>query len=143
MLAEGRLVVARGGGAALLETGPDWLVSDALAADFDRDGRVELALLVWKRGSYGPARPFWEKPGEQDEALSQHIFLYRGRADGPMRPVWMSSGLGARVARAELAGGPARPRLRLTEEGGRATEWEWGSWGFALVEGAGGPGAAS
>ncbi len=190
-----RLLVAKGD-RTLLETDADWQVSDALVADFDDDGVVEVAALLWKRGSYGSSRPFWEvavgetgdagsgagdadgaggagdsgssddacgpdgsgSPGDPDDsggsddagnlddALSQHLFVYRWR-EGGLRPLWMSSRLGVDARCVGVVPPPAngsggRPRLRVTSREGRITEWEWLSWGFALVGEVNGGGAS-
>ena len=157
----------RAGGArdgdVLLETPEDWQVSDVLVADFDGDGMFELVFLLWRHGNFGSSRPFWlsaEADGAagtaSDELLTQHLFMYRWRADRPssmpagsddgrsgrLYPVWMSSRLGVKAARIELAAAPdastasalRRPRLRITSADGDVTLWEWLSWGFVLVE---------
>lgn len=33
-------------------------VQDFLTCDLDRDGKTELLLLTWRRGNYGPSKPF-------------------------------------------------------------------------------------
>ncbi len=174
-LRDRRLVVhdgrASGAGAAgddvLLETPEDWQVSDVFAADFDGDGALEVVFLLWRHGNFGSSRPFWlSAEGDGDaasgEPLTQHLFMYRWRADravpggsaahdaesrraGRLYPVWMSSRLGVEAARIEME--PAspssvrRPRLRITSADGGVTLWEWLSWGFALVEDEGPTGA--
>ncbi len=132
----GMRFTATDGGDVLLETPDGWLVFDAYAADLDADGLPEVVLLVWRRGSYGDARPFWVEGGAGDEEPSQHVFVYRWDG-GVLRPVWMSSALGVEVAAADLSDDG---RLRLTAPDGSWTLWEWDSWGFSLVgEGAGSP----
>lgn len=146
-------------GPVLLETDAGWLVSDVLAADFDADGAVEVAFLLWRHGNYGSVRPFWEQVGGlasdgaaasdtlAEEPLTQHLFLYRWSAeDGRLNPAWMSSRLGVQVSSIELVetaasfgmgtgeAGDGRPRLHIVAADGRVTLWEWIQWGFALVE---------
>lgn len=136
-----RLVVADGDSSC--ETAWDWHVSDAFAIDVDRDGSLEIVMLVWKRGSYGPSKPFWVKNDEI--GFSQHVFIYRYRA-GELQPVWMSSKLGFDVAGCWLDGDA---QLHLIEPDGRQSVWAWGTWGLELrdelgvSEGFGAGGAAS
>ena len=49
-------------------------VQDFLTLDIDRDGETELVLLVWRRGNYGPSKPFWVR--RNDTNWSQHLFIY-------------------------------------------------------------------
>ena len=56
----------------LWESEKDFLVSDVLTADIDRDGREEFMFLFWKRGYYGRYKPFWVKKDTSD--FTQHIF---------------------------------------------------------------------
>jgi poly-gamma-glutamate capsule biosynthesis protein CapA/YwtB (metallophosphatase superfamily) len=147
----GRRLLVTKGDRTLLGTDANWQVSDVLVADFDADGVAEVAALLWKRGSYGSSRPFWEvaasgvadagsgaaDAGNPDDALSQHLFVYRWR-EGGLRPLWMSSRLGVDARCVGVVPPPAdgsggRPRLRVISREGRVTEWEWLSWGFALV----------
>ena len=127
---DGRAGVGGGAGAAdsgdvLLETPEDWQVSDVLVADFDGDGALEVVFLLWRHGNFGSSRPFWLSEsgdgadGSSGEPLTQHLFMYRWRADranqsskgsdaqglGRLHPVWMSSRLGIEIAHAELLAG--------------------------------------
>ena len=123
-----RRAVATDGTAVLLETPEEWSVSDVLVGDIDGDGLPEVALVVWKRGSYGNARPFWVE--EDDEGYSQHIFIYRWR-DGLLHPVWMSSELPVEGASVSLVDGRT---FLIVGTDGRITLWEWQGWGLALVD---------
>lgn len=105
-----------------------WLVESALCGDVDGDGQNELALLVWKRGSYGPSRPFW---AEGDDPLySQHIFLFRWERGGP-KPFWMSSALRPQVAAWSLE---ADGTLAILTKEGEDTRWRWVTWGLERVD---------
>ena len=108
--------------------GPDeWRVFDAHVCDLNGDGADELVFLVWKQGSYGPYRPFWESG--TDDAWSQHVFVYGMRA-GKIAPIWMSSALGSYFAREWME---PDGTLVLEAPDGGLTSWRWGSWGFKLV----------
>ena len=105
-----------------------WLAESALCGDVDGDGQNELALLVWKRGSYGASRPFWV---ERDEPVySQHIFLFRWDGGGP-KPFWMSSALRPQVAEWSLE---ADGTLAILTREGEDTRWRWVTWGLERVD---------
>ena len=99
-------------------------VQDFLTLDIDRDAETELVLLVWRRGNYGPSKPFWVK--RNDTSWSQHIFIYNRQGD-TFVPQWMSSQLRPKVARWAVQG--TDTLFILTPE---ATEtlWQWGQWGL-------------
>ena len=105
----------------------EWRVFDAHVCDLDGDGADELVFLVWKQGSYGPYRPFWESGA--DDAWSQHVFVYGMRA-GKIAPIWMSSALGSYFAREWME---PDGTLVLEAPDGGLTSWRWGSWGFKLM----------
>lgn len=105
-----------------------WLVQDVAVDDIDRDGAPEVVSLVWKRGSYGPSRPFWVERDSLD--FSQHVFIHR-YADGALQPVWMSSALGFEVSGMDLGTDGV---LRLAAPDGTHTDWVWVNWGLTLLE---------
>ena len=115
------------GGMAVFASPDEWRVFDAHVCDLDGDGADELVFLVWKQGSYGPYRPFWESG--TDDAWSQHVFVYGMRA-GKIAPIWMSSALGSYVACEWME---PDGTLVLEAPDGGLTSWRWGSWGFKLV----------
>ena len=115
------------GGVAVFASPDEWRVFDAHVCDFDGNGADELVFLVWKQGSYGPYRPFWESG--TDDAWSQHVFVYGMRA-GKIAPIWMSSALGSYVAREWME---PDGTLVLEAPDGGLTSWRWGSWGFTLA----------
>ena len=102
-------------------------VQDVLWCDIDRDGGRELLLLCWRRGRYGPSRPFWEE--ENDRGWSQHIFIYRWTGE-TMRPLWMTSDLGREVTGWSF---DETRRLTLTDRVGEVTAWDWVSWGLTNI----------
>ncbi len=107
---------------------PGWRVRGFLTGDLDADGADELALLVWRRGFYGPSRPFWQTG--RDTRYSQHIFLYRWQ-DGGVRPFWMSSGLNPEVASWSMTGDGC---LAIRTTGGEDTLWGWRGWGLERLD---------
>ena len=109
----------------VFETPAAWRVSDYLCGDIDSDGEDEILLLVWKRGSFGEAKPFWIK--ENDSSYSQHIFIYETDPDR-LRPSWMSSALGRKVADWSL-GDDGLLRLKTAE----GAETAWAQHGFGLI----------
>ena len=116
------------GGVAVFASPDEWRVFDAHVCDLDGNGADELVFLVWKQGSYGPYRPFWESG--TDDAWSQHVFVYGMRA-GKIAPIWMSSALGSYVACEWME---PDGTLVLEAPDGGLTSWRWGSWGFELVD---------
>lgn len=115
------------GGVAVFASPDEWRVFDAHVCDLDGDGADELVFLVWKQGSYGPYRPFWESG--TDDAWSQHVFVYGMRA-GKIAPIWMSSALGSVFEREWME---PDGTLVLEAPDGGLTSWRWGSWGFTLA----------
>ena len=106
----------------------DWNTADFLLTDINNDGMTELLLLVWKRGSYGSSRPFWET--EDETGYSQHIFIYRWK-EGGLRPLWMSSRLRPEIRKWSL---DASGRLQIFTPGGEQTLWGWRSWGLERLD---------
>ena len=103
---------------------PAWHVQDFLTCDIDRDGSTELLLLVWRRGNYGPSKPFWVK--RNDTSWSQHIFIYNRQGD-TFVPQWMSSQLRPKVARWAVQ---STDTLFILTPEATETLWQWGQWGL-------------
>lgn len=124
------LMVTDASGGVLWQAERGWLAQDFLTGDIDRDGAPELLALVWRRGSYGSARPFWV---QRDEArFSQHIFIYRwDAAQGAFRPLWMASALHPRVQAWTLLENGV---LGITTEAGEETRWAWRGWGLERID---------
>lgn len=115
-------------GQGLCTSDDAWQVSDCLVGDVDGDGRPELVLVVWKRGSFGPARPFWLSG--PDIAWSQHVFIMR-YGDGALHGRWMSSALEFELAGASLT--QDGELVTTTRAGGRLV-WAWEGFGLKLQE---------
>ena len=126
-LADNRFAAACDG-TVLWESDSAWHVQDFLTCDIDRDGDTEILLLVWRRGNYGPSRPFWV--ARNDTGWSQHIFIYNWQ-DGAPVPQWMSSGLRPQVSR--WAAQPDGQLYILTPQG-EETLWRWGQWGLVRTD---------
>ncbi len=124
------LTVTDASGRTLWQAEHGWLAQDFLTGDVDGDGAPELLALVWRRGSYGGARPFWVR---RDEArFSQHIFIYRWDAAlGAFRPLWMASALRPRVRAWTLLENGV---LGITTEAGEETRWAWRGWGLERID---------
>lgn len=102
-------------------------VQDFLTCDLDRDGETELLLLTWRRGNYGPSKPFWVS--RNDTGWSQHIFIYNWQNGTPV-PQWMSSRLLPEVARWALHD---KDQLFIVTPDGTETLWQWGYWGLERI----------
>lgn len=112
----------------IFESRAEWKVSDMLSGDIDGDGRQELLLLVWKRGSYGNHLPFWVE--RNDEDYSQHIFIYCCE-QGELRARWMSSALGIPIRDWSL---DERGRLHAVQPDGRESSFQWRGFGLERME---------
>lgn len=119
-------------GATLWETGEDLAVQDVLWCDIDHDQQEELLLLCWRQGRYGPSRPFWvtQEEIDKDKEWSQHIFIYEW--DGmEIHPSWMASDIGMEAH--HWVFDPIQ-RLVITDTQGKATAWDWVSWGLSSID---------
>lgn len=115
-------------GTVIWQSDPGWHVQDFLTCDIDRDDHTELLLLVWRRGNYGPSKPFWVK--RNDTSWSQHIFIF-DRQDGIFVPQWMSSQLRPKVACWSIQG---NDQLFILTPDGTETLWQWDHWGLVRTD---------
>ena len=63
------------------ETESEWKVEDFKIGDVDNDGKLELVVLLWKKGYYGDDLPFWQD--ENIEDYGNHLFVYGLEKDVP------------------------------------------------------------
>ena len=144
------------GQAALRESGrvvwqspADWQVLQAAFTDLDRDGRPEVALLVWRAFQPWPVDRWLPSGGRiQDfhDAAGQscHLILIGWRRDGRYGELWAGSALAEPLrafAAADLDGDGAQELVTLD---GRYADprsspardlkvWEWNGFGFTVV----------
>jgi hypothetical protein len=119
----------------------EWRVSAFVLGDATNDGRDDLCLVVWKKGSFGNGKPFWVK--ENDESMKNHLFIFNLEEDR-LKPIWMSSNLDnpIKALHIEDSDGDGKKELVVSEGrygfpgflGTRTTTWQWSEWGFKLLE---------
>lgn len=118
------------------ETPAEWEIKQILLADADNDGVEELLMVLWKYGSFGDVRPFWQA---EDRAYSCHLFMYRLQA-GRMRAVWCSSAIDPPIAEISVITDQDRQvSLEIKERSpfpypATRSTWQWQDWGFARIE---------
>lgn len=127
-------------------TPDDWNIRQIILADADNDNRTELAMVLWKHGSFGEIKPFWYK-GTDDE-YTCHLFLYR-MCNGRLKAVWCSSALVNPIIEMKIedSNNDGANELHVLE-GPRAgfayslrqafyrqkTCWIWDGWGFKRID---------
>lgn len=135
---------------ALWSSPSEYKVQDGFLTDIDRDGDIEMILLLWKRGRFGKHRPFWITSDEK--GYSQHIFIYdvgdgamagggRGEdgdfASGLVSQKWFASDIGAYVKRMKLLneGSATSEAVLLTEDvDDNCALWHWQSFGIKTMD---------
>lgn len=116
---------ARGSGASLPE---GRYTSDVFVQDIDLDGTQEIVTLTWKKGSFGPYRPFWHT--EPDNALTEHIFIFTYE-NGELKDKWLSSDI--RIEVVSLVP-DAWGRMDATLRDGSHKTIEWQDWGLSFLD---------
>ncbi len=143
-LRNGCLSVTDQGDHLLWQSPEEWWIDDFFLGDITNDGRQNLCLSVWREGSYGPYRPFWED--DNDSLVRNHLFLYQMEEAGEhplekpsLKAVWQSSHLARPNYRAFIAqiDGEGENHLVVIQgdyENPEAAEiafWKWNGWGFS------------
>ncbi len=126
-----RSVIISKNGEVGYKMSPEFKAEDMLIKDIDGDGVQEMTVLVWKRGKYGPAKPFWVE--EDEKEYSQHIFIYELEDDGTASSKWFASELGMVVRRMKYTDNK-RPVLILEDTEGNSSAWIWDSFGMKNIE---------
>jgi len=135
------VLTVKAGSRLIWRSPEEWWVDYFFLGDVDNDGALELNLVVWKEGSFGPYRPFWvevEEPG-----VKNHLFIFR-LEEGNFQAVWQSSNLDRPIRRAALVDLDGDGENELLVTGGCYTDpaiteitlWKWSGWGFYRLEGA-------
>ncbi|MCF8021281.1 MAG: hypothetical protein K9L17_01055 [Clostridiales bacterium] len=117
----------------------NWWVDFFFPGDSDNDRVPELNMVVWKKGNFGPVKPFWVK--EDNNSIKCHLFVFRLQKY-ELYPVWMSSNLPHPIYKAELNDitGNGKNELIITagsynNPGKKETMvWKWDEWGFTQVQ---------
>ena len=130
-LAGKKLTLSGADGKIFWESEDGHKVQDVFATDLDGDGDKELIALLWKRGRYGPARPYWITSDEKK--YSQHIFIYDINEDGSVTQKWCASDIGPVVVRMKVM--EKNNAILLTEDvDDNARLWLWQSFGLKNMD---------
>ncbi len=125
----------------VFKTPIEWDVRNIMIGDFTNNGRPEIALYLWKKGSYGPSLPFWV--GKNDNSYRQHLFLYEW--ENGVKPLWHSSNLPYINTRTMLDDfdGDGLNEIKVLERpyewgkwggaGQTVAVWQWDEWGFKKI----------
>lgn len=121
---------------------PGWQVGQLLLADANNDGRDDLVLTLWKKGSFGRDKPFWMK-GE-DQRRTNHLFVF-DLVNDQLKPVWMSSALEPPIQSLEIKdmNHDGKNELvvderdtfwrRIFYKQEQMSLWRWDDWGFSRL----------
>ncbi len=124
-------IVLSSDGEEMFRTESDWMVQDVIAGDMDNDGRQDILFLLWKKGRFGHYRPFWID--EDEDTLSQHLFIYNIKEDGKMHQKWCASDVGAVIYRMKFM--EDKPHYLLTEgKDGVCKVWTFRGFGMEEVD---------
>ncbi len=137
ILSEGKVQVLKNG-KIIWQSDSAWQIDNLILADLNCDGKTEINMSLWKKGSYGDDLPFWLE--ENTEEWGSHLFIY-GWRKGKIRPFWCSSTLEAPIK--EMAAGDidgdGKPELAILEGdydnpkndwAEHLAIWSWNGWGF-------------
>lgn len=137
ILSEGKIQVFKND-EIIWQSDPAWQVDNLILADLNCDGKTEINMSLWKKGSYGDDLPFWLE--KNTEERGSHLFIY-GWRKGKIRPFWCSSTLetpikemaagdidgDGKLELAILEGDYDNPKNDWAE---RLAVWSWNGWGF-------------
>ncbi|WP_017755050.1 hypothetical protein [Calidifontibacillus oryziterrae] len=117
----------------------NWWIDYFFAGDTNNDGTIELNMIVWKEGSFGPNKPFWIE--EENTEVKNHLFIFK-LEHGIMKPVWQSSNLDQPnycVAIVDVNEDGSNELIAM--EGSYTdltktdvTLWKWNGWGFSRMD---------
>lgn len=132
-------ITVKDGSSIIWRSEDDWWVDYFFLGDANNDGVLELNLLVWKEGSFGPYKPFWVE--EEDLSVKNHLFIFKPEK-GSFKPVWQSSNLDQPNYRAALIGINGDGENELVALEGSYTDpkrtevtlWKWNGWGFTRID---------
>jgi len=116
-----------------------WWVEDFFLGDSNNDGILNLNLLIWKEGNFGPSKPFWV-PGK-DNTVKCHLFIFK-LEEGIFKPVWQSSNLDRPAYRGiiEDINEDGENELMVVESSYTDNDLikpyllKWNGWGFSLID---------
>lgn len=141
-------LTVREGEGFLWRSSPRWRVECFSLEDADNDGTGNLTLSLWKRGSFGPHKPFWHKGA--DVSYKNHLFVFK-LVDNTFKEVWCSSNLDQPIVSFDIRDVNEDGLNELVVEEGqyrkvlgeryaldtdapvRTTAWRWQEWGFRLL----------
>ena len=119
----------------------NWWVDDFVLADATNDDTLDINLSVWKKGNFGPDKPFWVK--ENDQSIKNHLFIFDLIQD-KVKAVWQSSNLEAPNCEFNFTDidNDGKNELIVTEgvytDNHRCQDkykavWRWNGWGFSNI----------
>ncbi len=135
-------------GKAVWSSPPEWEVQQAALADLNRDGHLELVLLLWRPFRPWPVDSFLPSSGriqgfQNSQGMSCHLILIGWKKD-KFRELWAGSAMAEPLnafatgdingdgfqelvaAEGNYADQPRKPASALTA-------WEWNGFGFTLL----------
>ncbi|WP_243158122.1 hypothetical protein [Aminipila terrae] len=134
----------------LLWKSPEGYHIDSFAlGDVDNDGKDNLVISLWKKGSFGDVQPFWHKGRNKD--YKNHLFVYKLEGE-ILKSVWCSSNLDNPIVSFTIRDADGDGNMELVVKEGeykkidkdkytydpkgvvRNTVWKWKGWGFYLED---------
>lgn len=123
----------------------EWDIQSFAVNDVTGDGRAELLMVLWKRGSFDRHKPLWSE--QNDNNYSCHLFVYQ-LSHNTLRPRWCSSALDKPIKSFSIKENRSGNKILAVEEGcfstyccGHAlflgkqyTKWIWNQWGFYKLD---------